>query len=286
MNMPRILQSSPRLIASILLAMLLAFSLLNGAQSTATSSVARQAASHVTPTAFSKPALVRRYQQTITSGSLASRLYFLASDFFEGRETTTRGQKFAAQYLASQYRLLGLAPKGTAKTTDPLSPAAYFQPFTVYKRLAKETHLEVSVNGSKVASSTFSTETHDDLSYFITGNIAEASGGVVFAGHGIADDKLGYNDYAALAAKGISIDGKWVLILEDEPLSDAATSLLPTPQRKPSSWSTQFIYKRRALLKAGKAPGCSSSKMLAHACKALSLKPPPSPLSTHNEQAN
>jgi hypothetical protein len=255
MNMPRILQSGPRFFASILLAALLALSLLNIAQSAAPRPVARQSASHATPTAFGQPALVRRYQQTIASGSLASRLYFLASDFFEGRETTTRGQKLAAQYLASQYRLMGLTPKGSVKTVDPLSPAAYFQPFTVYKRAAKETHLEVSVNGSKVASSTFSTETHDDLSYFISGNISEASGGVVFAGYGIADDKLGYNDYAALAAKGVSIEGKWVMILEDEPLADAATSLLPTPERKPSSWSTQFINKKSALWKAGKAGG-------------------------------
>jgi Zn-dependent M28 family amino/carboxypeptidase len=209
----------------------------------------------VTPTAFSKPALVRRYQQTITSEALASRLYFLASDFFEGRETTARGQKLAAQYLASQYRLLGLAPKGSVKTTDPLSPSAYFQPFPVYKRVAKETHLEVMVNGSPVASSTFSPETQDGLSYFLSGNISKASGGVVFAGYGIADDKLGYNDYAALAKRGISIDGKWVLILEDEPLADAATSLLSTPERKPSSWSTQFINKKRALWNAGKARG-------------------------------
>jgi hypothetical protein len=253
--MPSILQSGPRFFASILLVTLLALSFLSIKQSAASRPASHKSASHATPTAFSKPELVRRYQQTITSGSLASRLYFLASDFFEGRETTTRGQKLAAQYLASQYRLMGLAPKGTVKTVDPLAPAAYFQPFPVYKRMAKETHLEVSVNGSKLASSDFSSETHDDLSYFISGDIKEASGGVVFAGYGIADDKLGYNDYAALATKGISIDGKWVLILEDEPLSDAATSLLPTPERKPSSWSTQFINKKSALWNAGKARG-------------------------------
>ena len=69
-----------------------------------------------------------------------------------------RGQKLAAQYLASQYRLLGLAPKGTARKLEPLSPSAYFQPFTVYRRLPKETHLEVLANGNKVASSTFSAQ--------------------------------------------------------------------------------------------------------------------------------
>ena len=39
----------------------------------------------------------------------------------------------------------------------------------------------------------------------MTGNIANAGGGVVFAGYGIADDKLAYNDYAALVEKGLRL---------------------------------------------------------------------------------
>jgi Peptidase family M28/Heavy metal binding domain len=201
------------------------------------------------------PALVRHYQQLITPESLASRLYFFASDFFEGRETATRGQRLAAHYLASQYRQLGLSPKGTEVTTDPLSASPYFQPFTVYRRTPKQARLEVIVEGNRVASSIFSADAHDDLSFFLTGGLHGVNGGVVFAGYGIADDKLGYNDYAALATKGLSVADKWVLILEDEPLADATRSLLPTADHKPSSWSTQFINKRAALWKAIKPKG-------------------------------
>jgi len=120
--------------------------------------------------ALNDAAVVRRYQQFITADGLASRLYFLASDFFEGRETTTRGQKMAAHYLASEYRQLGLTPLGTEKTNDPLS--AYFQPFTVYRRTPRQSRLEVEINGKQVASSTFSAESHDDLSFFYTGPFA------------------------------------------------------------------------------------------------------------------
>jgi len=200
------------------------------------------------------PALIRRYQEMITPESLAARLYFLASDAFEGRETATRGQRLAAEYLASQYRQLGLAPKGTEHASDPLSPAAYYQPFTVYRRVPKQSHLEVTINDRRVASSTFSAETHDDLSYFLSGGLVDASGAVVFAGYGIADDKLGYNDYAALAASGISVTDKWVMVLDDEPLANSSTSLLPTPDRKPSAW-TQFPNKRRAVWNAGRPKG-------------------------------
>lgn len=256
MKLPNISKGTPRVVLLAAFALLFISILLDLAQSAATHPVAFKSAPDVTPTTLSKPALVERYQQTITPEALASRLYFLASDLFEGRETTTRGQKLAAQYLASQYRLLGLAPKGSAKKFEPLSPAAYLQPFTVYKRLPKETHLEVAVNGNAVASSSFSADTHDALSYFLTGNMVNASGDVVFAGYGIADDKLGYDDYAALAAKGISIDGKWVMILADEPLAeDAKTSLLPVADHQPTKWTASFMPKRKALMAAGRPAG-------------------------------
>ena len=197
-------------------------------------------------------ALLKRYQQLITPELLAARLHFLASDLFEGRETTTRGQKLAAQYLASQYRELGLTPKGNAKTARPFSPASYFQSFNVYRRTPEQARLEVSVAGRTLVASSFSRDSHDNLAYFLSGDLRNATGGVVFAGYGIADDKLGYNDYAALSAQGTSIEGKWLVILDDEPLADATSSLLPTPDHKPSKWC-QFIFKRPALIRAGQS---------------------------------
>jgi hypothetical protein len=172
------------------------------------------------------PTVLRSYQRSITADGLASRLHFFASDFFEGRETTTRGQKLAAYYLASEYRQLGLSPGGTPKTSDPLE--SYFQSFNVYRRTPKQTRLEVTITGETVAASTFSPDTHDDLSFFSTGGLVNATGGVVFGGYGVA------GDYTALAAKGISFAGKWLLILEDD---------------------TQFIHKRSVLWKTGKPKG-------------------------------
>jgi hypothetical protein len=71
---------------------------------------------------------------------------------------------------------------------------------------------------------------------------------------------VGYDDYAALKAKGISIEGKWVMILADEPVADANTSLLPTKDRKISNW-TNGILKRRAVLAAGKPAGVLEVRM-------------------------
>ena len=219
------------------------------------SAVLTQTGAEDLQTAANDPARVRSYQQLITAESLAARLYFLASDFFEGRETASRGQKLAAHYLASQYRQLGLVPKGTQTMADSVAPEAFFQSFPVFRRTPKESRLEVSIDNKVVASSIFSASTHDDVSFFLNGGFTGSSGGVVFAGYGIADDKLGYNDYSALREKGLSIKDKWVLIFEDEPLSDSKTSLLPTPDKKPSAWSGSFSKKKGVMWQSGRPRG-------------------------------
>ncbi|MBK7708091.1 MAG: M28 family peptidase [Acidobacteria bacterium] len=207
-----------------------------------------------TPTTFERPSLVKKYQKTISPEFLASHLGFLASDFFEGRGTGTRGQRMAAEYLASQYRQMGLSPKGNAQPS-PMSPKHYLQSFSLYQVRPKETRLEIVANGNKVSESIFSDGKHDDLSFYKGGGVTDASGGVVFVGYGIADDALEFNEFAALSAKGISIEGKWLIMLADEPLSDAETSLLPTDGNKISRWTTGFVEKRVARWNAGRPKG-------------------------------
>ncbi|MFN0277382.1 MAG: M28 family peptidase [Pyrinomonadaceae bacterium] len=210
--------------------------------------------SKITPTTFENPRLVKKYQQTILPEFLASQLYYLASDFFEGRGTGSRGQRMAAHYLASQYRQMGLAPKGNVQTNS-LSPMDYLQPFSLHQVRPKETRLEIIANGNKVSESIFSGEKHDDLSFYAGGGAVDASGGVVFVGYGIADDALGFNEFAALTAKGISIEDKWLIMLADEPLADASTSVLPTENHKISRWTTGFADKRISRWKAGRPKG-------------------------------
>ena len=196
---------------------------------------------------------LKRYQQSISADRLAAQLFFLASDALEGRETAARGQRLAAHYLASQYRQLGLKPSGPKGVE---TPDAFFQPFTVYLRAAKESQLELLNDGQVEVTSNYSTATQDDLSYFLAGDrVKAAEGNVVFSGYGISDEKLDYDDYAELRTKNLSVNGKWVLIFEDEPMADATTSLLKTADHKPSRWSAQFINKRSALWAAGQPKG-------------------------------
>ncbi|MGH2567396.1 MAG: hypothetical protein ACRDGA_03585, partial [Bacteroidota bacterium] len=61
--------------------------------------------------------------ESITASDLKAHLTFLASSELEGRETTFRGQKIAALYIASVFQKLGLKPGGDNGT--------YFQRFDV-----------------------------------------------------------------------------------------------------------------------------------------------------------
>ncbi len=202
-----------------------------------------------TPTVFDNAPLVQHYQETIRPEELAAQLFFFSSDYFEGRETAARGQRFAAEYLASQYRKLGLEPKGTVSVDHPYAPEAYFQRFTAYGTRLKEARLDVVIQGDTVGSSHFSSERQDELAYLLHGSRPEAAGGVVFAGYGISDADLGYDDYRSLADHNVSISGKWLLVLEDEPLASDSMSLLPTPSGDVSVWSRSIHQKLRAAYK-------------------------------------
>jgi hypothetical protein len=61
--------------------------------------------------------------ESIKANDLSARLHFIASPELEGRETTFRGQKVAARYIASEFQRLGLKPIGDDGT--------YFQHFPV-----------------------------------------------------------------------------------------------------------------------------------------------------------
>ena len=57
-----------------------------------------------------------KYASTITSQSLKNQLTIIAGPAMEGRETATAGQRKAAEYIVSQFKLAGLQP--APGTTD------------------------------------------------------------------------------------------------------------------------------------------------------------------------
>lgn len=69
-----------------------------------------------------------KYAKTVTKKDLKKHLTIVASDEMEGRETGTPGQKKAAEYIAGQFKKLGLKPPVTTAKGK-----SYFQPFDLVK---------------------------------------------------------------------------------------------------------------------------------------------------------
>ncbi|MEL6769551.1 MAG: M28 family peptidase [Bacteroidota bacterium] len=204
-----------------------------------------------TPTLYDDPALVQRFQQSITERELEGLLHFFASDYFEGRETTARGQKMAAAFLAKEFMEMGALPAGTVEDGGPL--AAYYQPFPLQARKLDRSVLTIYDADSSTTrmSSTFSREGMDGMSYLAFGgaNGAPSGAGVVFVGHGITTDR--YDDFAALSEQGIDVSGKWLLLLDAEPMNDEGTASLVSEDGAFTNYTTQWWSKLQTAYGAG-----------------------------------
>jgi len=83
-------------------------------------------------TTFSSPAQKKpmnddptKFMNTIAAEKLKTKLYIVASDEMEGRDTGSKGQKKAGKYLIRQYKKSGIPyPKGATSYYQPV-PAAY-----------------------------------------------------------------------------------------------------------------------------------------------------------------
>jgi hypothetical protein len=132
-------------------------------------------------------------------------LYFLASEECEGRGVETEGINKAANYIADQFRKIGLkAPKGDDN---------YFQPFAIKGAPKMSSPNSFVLRGPGIKS----LEPEVTKAYSITGltGTGKVSSGVVFAGYGITTNDKKYDDYA-----GLDVKGKTVVVLRKSPRSE------------------------------------------------------------------
>jgi len=139
---------------------------------------------------------------------LRSNLEVLASDQFEGRETTTKGEQLAALFISKELTKYGVKPFGDDGT--------YFQFFDLLVRTV-EPETELTIINSNGTSKVF--KLGDDI-YFskeqvpsdkYNGNKSD----IVFAGYGITTENYNYNDY-----NGLDVKGKVVLLQSGVPVID------------------------------------------------------------------
>jgi Zn-dependent M28 family amino/carboxypeptidase len=130
---------------------------------------------------------------------LQAHLEFLASDALEGRAPGTRGGEAAAEYIAAQFRRLGLEPAGDSGT--------YFQRVPIIS-LTPQPKLAIT------APTPASLAWKDDFVLWSMRNDSSVAlkEEVVFAGYGIVAPEAGWNDY-----EGLDVKGKYVVVLVNDP---------------------------------------------------------------------
>jgi hypothetical protein len=150
---------------------------------------------------LSVPALAEPAEQA-AARRVRADVEFLASDNLEGRDTGSRGYAVAADYVASQFRAIGLEPAG--------EKGGWFQQVP-FRRASfdKAPRLTLTISGQTVA-----LEQGKDaaLRPSVTAKLVRQSAGLVFVGYGLQDRRYGFDDY-----RGLNVRGKIVIAMQGTP---------------------------------------------------------------------
>jgi hypothetical protein len=132
----------------------------------------------------------------VSPNAIGAYIRFLADDALEGRGTGTRGGLVAAEFIAAQFRRMGLEPAGDSGT--------YFQAVPLLGRTPRPS---LTVGGTKLrypADYVVAPVSDDTLT--------RVAGEVVFAGYGIVSPARRWDDY-----KDADVRGRVVLVLPGDP---------------------------------------------------------------------
>jgi hypothetical protein len=167
----------------------------------------------------------------ITAREMMALLAFLSADNLEGRETGTRGYNTAAEYALSLFSLWGLKPGGdTPKVVDgqlrqmgadsntAKTERSYLQEFELKEavEISASARLEIVSPGGVRRTLPFS----QGLDFIFNSSLpVDISAPLVFAGYGISEKSIAYDDLAA-----VDVKDRIVMILTEAPGKDDSAS--------------------------------------------------------------
>ena len=144
---------------------------------------------------------------SITEAELRDHIFFLASDFLEGRDAHEKGYMLAAEYGAIHFAAAGLEPM----FTDSAGQASFFQQVPLENAtISPSSLMRVTVGG--VETTLRLGEEFGAQRVFPSGD-APITGTPVFLGYGIEEPDLGWNDY-----EGVDLAGKIAVVVAGAPM--------------------------------------------------------------------
>ncbi|WP_323843900.1 M28 family metallopeptidase [Microbulbifer magnicolonia] len=162
--------------------------------------------------AAAKPSLseAEQAQADAMAADLHKHIEVLASDEFEGRAPATKGEELTVNYLADQFKALGLEPG----TVDADGEPSWFQQVPVVEMQIESTPLQIrgADNGNGFDKKL---QPLTDMVAFTqrqTDSSALEDSELVFVGYGIVAPENDWNDYA-----GLDMAGKTAVILVNDP---------------------------------------------------------------------
>ncbi len=174
--------------------------------------------------------------EAISAQETLAMLSYVSSDWMEGRETGTRGYQIAAEYAASLLKMWGVKPGGDLPSAGgrgggrrgggPATPPerSYFQEFALRSTSDVQSSLTVHANKNGAIETS---EFQSGVDYQSGGRGGGAGGNfsapVVFAGYGLQEPSIQFDEL-----RGLSLKGKVVLILTDAPGRDNPQSPFQT----------------------------------------------------------
>ena len=179
---------------------------------------------------------------TVDMDALLRHVKQLSSDEFEGRGPGTRGEELSVNYLADEFKKVGLKPGDTDGT--------YFQKVPLVGITPTPAPLVFSKGGAKQT-----LKFKDDVVAW-TKHVAESASidnsELVFVGYGVVAPEYNWDDY-----KGVDVKGKTIVMLvNDPPVPDPATPGALDPKTfggKAMTYYGRWTYKYEIAAQKGAA---------------------------------